>query len=89
MNNFGLPLKRMPSGYLRENISITTSGLFSTPPLRCALEELGEDRVLFSVDYPYESSKDAGEWFDGVDLPQSTLKKIAYGNAKRLLRLDR
>ena len=89
VNNFELPLKKLPSAYLRENISITTSGLFSTPPLRCAVEEMGEDRVLFSVDYPYESSKAAGEWFDGVDFPQSTLEKIAHGNAERLLRLDR
>ncbi len=85
----GLTLKKLPSAYLRENISITTSGLFATPPLRCAIEEIGEDRVLFSVDYPYESSKDAGQWFDGIDLPETTLAKIARGNAERLLRLDR
>ena len=60
-----------------------------TAPLRCAVEELGEDRVLFSVDYPYELSKDAGAWFDQVDLPESTLKKVAHENAKHLLRLDR
>ena len=86
--NFGIQLKKLPSAYVRENISITTAGLFSTPPLRCAVDELGEDRVLFSVDYPYESSKDAGAWFDGVDLPETTLKKIAYENASRLLRLE-
>ena len=89
LTNVGLPLKELPSAYLRGNISITTSGLFSTPPLRCAVEEIGEDRVLFSVDYPYESSKDAGDWFDHVELPESTLKKIAHENATRLLRLDR
>ncbi len=88
VNDFGLPLKKLPSAYLRENISVTTSGLFSTPPLRCAIEELGEDRVLFSVDCPYESSRDAGDWFDGIDLPQSTLEKVANGNARRLLRLN-
>ena len=87
-SNFGLSLKKLPSAYLRENISITTAGLFSTGPLRCAIEEIGEDRVLFSVDYPYESSKDAGEWFDQVDLPESTLQKVASGNATRLLHLN-
>ena len=79
--------KKLPSAYIRENIFITTSGLFSTPPMRCAIDEIGEDRVLFSVDYPYESSKDAGEWFDSVDLPEHTLAKIAHGNAQRLLQL--
>lgn len=46
------------------------------------------DRVLFSVDHPYESSKDAGDWFDAMDLPEGTLRKIASGNAERLLRLN-
>ncbi len=82
-----LGLKKLPSAYLRENILITTSGLFATAPLRCALEEMGEDRVLFSVDYPYESSKDAGDWMDGVQLPADTLAKIATNNASRALRL--
>ena len=86
--NFGKTLKKQPSSYIRENVAITTAGLFSTPPLRCALEELGEDRVLFSIDYPYESSKDAGDWFDNAGLAPDTLKKVASENAKRLLRLQ-
>ena len=35
--SFGSKIKKQPSSYIRENIAITTSGLFSTPPLRCAL----------------------------------------------------
>jgi 2,3-dihydroxybenzoate decarboxylase len=85
--NFGKTLKKQPSSYIRENVSITTAGLFSTPPLRCALEELGEDRVLFSIDYPYESSKAAGDWLDNADVATDTLRKVASGNAKRLLHL--
>ena len=88
IESFGLGLKKLPSDYLRENVSVTTAGLFSTAPLRCALEEMGEDRVLFSIDYPYESSQDAGRWLDGVDLPAATLAKVASGNATRLLHLD-
>ena len=64
--NFGKTLKKPPSSYIRENVAITTAGLCSTPALRCALEELGEDRVLFSIDYPYESSKEAGDWLDNA-----------------------
>ncbi len=37
----------------------------------------------------YQVSKGAGAWFDGIDLPEATLRKIAQGNATRLLRLDR
>jgi 2,3-dihydroxybenzoate decarboxylase len=85
--SFGKTLKKLPSAYIRENVAITTAGLCSTPALRCALEELGEDRVLFSVDYPYESSKVAGDWLDNADLAADTLRKVATGNARRLLHL--
>ena len=86
--NFDLKIKKQPSAYIRENVSVTTAGLCSTPPLRCALEELGNDRVLFSVDYPYESSKVAGDWLDNSGLAAETLTQVASGNAKRLLNLD-
>jgi 2,3-dihydroxybenzoate decarboxylase len=86
--NFGKTLHKQPSSYIRENVSITTAGLFSTPPLRCALEALGEDRVLFSIDYPYESSQAAGDWLDNAGLAADTLRKIASANAKRLLHLQ-
>jgi 2,3-dihydroxybenzoate decarboxylase len=86
--SFGKTLKKLPSSYIRENVSITTAGLCSTPALRCALEELGEDRVLFSVDYPYESSKVAGDWLDNADLAANTLTKVGSVNAKRLLHLQ-
>ncbi len=81
-------IKKQPSSYIRENVSITTAGLCSTPALRCALEEIGENRVLFSVDYPYESSKAAGDWLDNAGLAAETLNLVASGNAKRLLHLD-
>jgi 2,3-dihydroxybenzoate decarboxylase len=83
--NFGKTLKKEPSCYIRENVPITTAGLFSTPPLRCALEGLGADRVLFSIDYPYESSKAAGDWLDNSGLAAETLRKVASVNAKRIL----
>src|SRR2546423_3851433 len=42
-----------PSEYFLRNIWVTTSGLFSLPPVLCAVQVLGVDRVLFSVDYPF------------------------------------
>ena len=42
-----------PSEYFLRNVWVTTSGLFSLPPVLCAVQVLGVDRVLFSVDYPF------------------------------------
>jgi hypothetical protein len=39
------------SEYFRENFFITTSGYFTGPPFRCAMEIVGEERLLYSVDY--------------------------------------
>ena len=53
-------LKMPPSSYLKSNFSITTSGQFSDVPLACAISALGEDNVMFSIDYPYADSKRRG-----------------------------
>jgi len=84
-----LPLARTVTECLRENLFITTSGYFDTPALEHALNVVGAERVLYSVDYPYESCEEAGSWFDKLDLPEDAQEKIAYSNASRLLRLDR
>ena len=39
--------------YMRENVFITTSGVFDQVALSCAIAELGIDNVLFSVDDPF------------------------------------
>ena len=36
-----------------EHFYITTSGFFSDPALLCCVQELGVDRIMFSVDYPF------------------------------------
>jgi predicted TIM-barrel fold metal-dependent hydrolase len=48
-------LKSRVSEYFREHFYITTSGCFSLLPFLCALQVVGPDRILFSVDYPNNS----------------------------------
>jgi 2,3-dihydroxybenzoate decarboxylase len=81
-------LKRNPSDYIRDNIAVTTSGVASLDPLRCALSALGEDRVMFSVDYPFEETAPAADWMDTVQLDAALRRKVAHANAEALLRLD-
>lgn len=45
------PLKLKPSDYLKRNLFVTTSGQCDDVPLIAALSSLGEDHVMFSVDY--------------------------------------
>ncbi len=84
----GTPSAKLPmSHYLRENFYITTSGNFHTQALTNVILELGADRILYSVDYPYEDVVQANEWFDHAAISDSDRTKIARSNAERLFRL--
>jgi predicted TIM-barrel fold metal-dependent hydrolase len=76
-----------PSDYFRRNIWVTTSGLFSIPPVMCTVQVLGVDRVLFSVDYPFGSNAAGRALLDTLPLSPDDVEKIAGGNAERVLGL--
>ena len=76
-----------PSEIIRRHFMTTTSGMFSDEPMFCALSAIGEDNILFAVDHPFESMDDASAWFDRMPLCDSTREKIAFANARRILRL--
>jgi 2,3-dihydroxybenzoate decarboxylase len=80
-------LQRAPSAYLGTNIVFTTSGVFSPAALAGAVLEVGADAIMFSVDYPYESSFEAVAGFERTTLSPTDRAKIAHGNAERLLRI--
>ena len=82
------PKAKLPIGqYLRENFYITTSGNFRTQALTDVVLEVGADRVLYSVDYPYEDMVEATNWFDNAPISEPDRLKIAHGNARQLFRL--
>jgi 2,3-dihydroxybenzoate decarboxylase len=81
-------LPKPPSHYLKTNLLVTTSGVCSPEPLNCAIGALGEDRILFSADYPFEDMAVAADFIDNAPLGDTTRRKIAYDNARRWLRLD-
>ncbi|HEX6692878.1 MAG TPA: amidohydrolase family protein [Burkholderiales bacterium] len=71
----------------RNHFWITTSGNFSTPALLCCVMEMGADRILFSVDYPFVPNPPGVKWMDTVPLGPEDRNKILHGNAIRLLKL--
>jgi 2,3-dihydroxybenzoate decarboxylase len=82
-------LPHPPSFYLRRNFHVTTSGHFNDAPLRCAIDVMGIDRVMFSVDYPFEATADAATWFDATPvLTDAERRRIGRTNAARLFGLD-
>ena len=76
-----------PSEIFKRIIVITTSGVFSDPPLLCSLAELGEDKILYSVDHPFEMMAQAAEWFDNAPISEEISNKISWSNATQLMNL--
>jgi len=83
----GKVLKKPLGQYLRDHFHITTSGNFHTPTLDNVIAEMGMDRVMFSVDYPYESIAEGAGWFDACPLSGEDRGKVGWQNAARLLKL--
>lgn len=84
----GIPAKKKLVEYLLNNFYMTTSGNFCTQTLINTIMVVGADRILFSVDYPFEKMKEAVEWFDRLDsISEADWVKIARLNAERLLNL--
>lgn len=73
--------------YFADNLWITTSGHFSTTTLNFCLAEVGADRILFSIDYPFETFEDACDWFDNAEMSNTNRLKIGRENAKKLFKL--
>jgi 2,3-dihydroxybenzoate decarboxylase len=66
---------------------ITTSGNFSNPALLCCVQEIGIDRIMFAVDWPFVQNPLGTKWMETVPLCDEDKVKILSGNAKRVLRM--
>ncbi|MFH0348159.1 amidohydrolase family protein [Bacillus vallismortis] len=80
--------QKAPTEYLRKNFYLTTSGVFRTQALIDTLLEVGSDRILFSVDYPYETMEEISSWFDQCPISETDRYKIGTENAAKLFQLN-
>src|SRR6185312_6433420 len=70
-----------------EHFYVTTSGFFSDAALQCCITELGIDRVMFSIDYPFVPNPPGTSWINPLQMNAADKDKILSGNAKRLLKI--
>jgi len=71
----------------RTHFYVTTSGFFSDIALQCCVAELGIDRVMFSIDYPYMENRPGSSWIEAAPLGPEDKTKVLSGNARRLLKM--
>ncbi len=80
-------IKKRFRDYFREHFVVTTSGNFSPSALQCCLAEVGIDNILFAVDWPMQSNREAREFIEAAPLGAEDKEKILHRNAKRVLGL--
>lgn len=81
------PLKKQVSDYLKENVYVTNSGMAWAPAIRFSQQVLGDDRVLYAMDYPYQYEVDEVAVLDNEDISDESKKKFYQTNAERIFKL--
>lgn len=80
-------LARPIADYLRQNVHYTFGGFNFAPTFLNLLLEIGVDRIMFSVDYPYGSMEEAKGFLQHLPVSEVDRERIAHGNAERLFGL--
>jgi len=63
-------------------------GFFFPPTFLALLLELGGvDRMMFSVDHPYQSMAEGRAFLEQLPVSAADKERIAYGNAEKLFKL--
>ncbi len=80
-------IKKLPSQYVKDNIRITTSGMFDHKVLKYCNEALGPENIIFAIDYPYQESVEAANFMNSSPLSEADNEKIAHGNAEKIFHI--
>jgi predicted TIM-barrel fold metal-dependent hydrolase len=80
-------LQRPIGQTILEQVWLTTSGIFTEPPLLAAMQTFGIDRIMFSVDYPYAPNAAGRRFLDRISLSPADMAKLTHGTADSLLKL--
>lgn len=70
--------------YFRTNVHYTISGFNFEAPFVALLLLVGADRIMFSVDWPYQSMAEGRAFLDHLPISPADREKIAHVNAEVL-----
>ncbi|KAN0098477.1 amidohydrolase 2 [Hyaloscypha variabilis] len=88
----GATLRKSLKAAWDENIWVTTSGMFSLNPMATLLKTTQIERILYSVDYPFENNEHGWKFIEELKrsgvVTQEELEIIVHGNAAKLLKLQ-
>lgn len=82
------PDARPVADVIREHVHITICGYTTVPPLLCALQVFGADRIMFSSDYPFGDPVEHARFLAETPISPADRDKVAYRNAQKLFRFQ-
>ena len=71
----------------REHVYVSPSGMLTMPHFQFIHAMMGAERILYSIDYPYQSLDGARDFIERLPVSDREKALIAHGNAERLLGL--
>ena len=71
----------------KEHVYVTPSGMLTLPHFRFVYELVGAERILYSIDYPYQTLDGARTFIENLPVSQAEKEMIAHRNAESLLGL--
>jgi predicted TIM-barrel fold metal-dependent hydrolase len=87
LGNAGLKMPKSFSDYYKTHFWLTTSGAFSNSALTCAIAEMGIDRIMFAIDWPYIDASLGPKWLKTAPVSDKDRAAIFEGNARKLLKM--
>lgn len=80
-------LKRPIVQTYREHVYVSPSGMLTLPHFQFIHSVMGSERILYSIDYPYQSLDGAKAFIESLPISDAEKALIAHGNAERLFGL--
>ncbi len=82
------PLQRGIPELMRSNVLVTNSGVADPLAIKFSQAQLGVDRVLYAMDYPYQYEVSEVLTLDAMEMPAADKKAFFEDNARRVFKLD-
>ncbi|OOF53971.1 amidohydrolase family protein [Rodentibacter trehalosifermentans] len=77
-------LKRSLIDTFKQQVFVSPSGMLTQPHFQFIYDLVGAERILFSVDYPYQTLDGVRDFLENLPISQAEKELIAYKNAEKL-----
>lgn len=81
-------LQRTITQTFKDQVFVSPSGMFTQPHFDFIYQLLGAERILYAVDYPYQSLDGVRDYLNSLPISEAEKAMIAHQNAERLLGLS-